>query len=441
MESITEVEDETFINGIYGLDNLGNTCYLNSIIQTLANINLFRKFLLDNKYLDFFMHKIDSTNHYENQSFSNLISKSNDSENQNSDLKIKLHKLYDSPIYQFYRLINTIWTGSVDSESLKPTTLKRKLGQKNIMFKLSQQQDAQEAFTILIEMMHMEIAQNISINNDLDTLDPLQKACITFWSKEYSPLYEIFHGMYLNTRICSGCNHISNEYNPNLFLGLDIPLKKTMENLYDSFNITNYIDINCKINSISIESKIKEEMCKLLDEKTINLIKEKHLVISNYNSKYDIYECIQDFCSEKIIEDVKCPGCNNKCTCSSKTELVIPPKVLCVHIKRFGQGCFPSSNLFESNNLNKRNNHITFPIDLDISSILSKNLDSNKYKYKLKSVINHSGASLNFGHYYTSAYSSIHEKWYNFNDDIVMEISESQICTTNAYLLFYEIDN
>ena len=61
MESIEEVEHETLINGMYGLDNLGNTCYLNSIIQTFANIELFKKFLLNNTYLDFFMHKLDQT--------------------------------------------------------------------------------------------------------------------------------------------------------------------------------------------------------------------------------------------------------------------------------------------------------------------------------------------------------------------------------------------
>ena len=41
---------ETPINGLYGLNNLGNTCYLNSIIQTLSNIPSFRKFLLDKEF-------------------------------------------------------------------------------------------------------------------------------------------------------------------------------------------------------------------------------------------------------------------------------------------------------------------------------------------------------------------------------------------------------
>ena len=48
-------------NNMNGLNNLGNTCYLNSIIQTFANIELFKKFLLNNTYLDFFMHKLDQT--------------------------------------------------------------------------------------------------------------------------------------------------------------------------------------------------------------------------------------------------------------------------------------------------------------------------------------------------------------------------------------------
>jgi ubiquitin C-terminal hydrolase len=397
------MEEETLINGLYGLDNLGNTCYLNSIIQTFANINLFRNFLLDKKFVDFLMHKMD------------LIEEDN--------LNFKLSKLNDSSTFQFYRILKTIWTGSIDSESLKPTTLRKKIGLKNSMFKTSDQQDAQEAFTILIEMMHLEIAQDVSLAQSLDQ-NPVQKACNDFWTKEYSPIYEIFHGMYLTSRTCSECNHITNEYNPNLFLSLDIPVPGTKSVVHDlnlekkPFDPINYIDINCKIPSIKIDNDVKAEMCKHIDEKTLLLLKEKHLLITNFNNQYDIQDCIIDFFSDKIIEDVVCPGCNLKCTSSSKTEIIILPKVLCINIKRF------------ANNLNKRNNHITFPLALEIQNT----------KYNLKSIINHSGSNLNYGHYYTFAYSSIHEKWYSFNDETVVEIEEKKLCTPNAYLLFYEIN-
>lgn len=399
-------DDESFINGIYGLDNLGNTCYLNSIIQTLANINLFRNFLLDQKFLDFILHKID------------LI--------KDDNLKFKMITLDNYSIFQFYRIIKTIWTGSVDSETLKPITLIKKISMKNSMFKNNEQQDVQEAFTILVEMMHLEIAQNV-ITTEINMSDHLQKACYNFWAKEYSPLYEIFHGMYLTSRTCSKCNYLAREFNPNLFLSVDIPTSTKLTFDKTNFDPSIYIDINCKIPTIKINSSVKQNMCKNLDSQTLDLITDKHILISNYSAKYNLEDCLEDFISDKNIDDSICPNCHNNCECSSKNELVIPPKVLCIHIKRFG------------NNLIKRTNHIIFPLDLDIKNLIKNNELNLKTKYNLKSVINHSGSNLNYGHYYTYAYSSIHEKWYNFNDDNVIEINESEICTQNAYLLFYEL--
>ena len=406
-----ELNEETFINGIYGLDKLGNTCYLNSIIQTLANLSMFRKFLLNKEFIPHLISKLEI---------------------QDIDLNSKLHTVYDSPLYQFYRIIKTIWTGSIDAESLKPTTLRKKIGMKNIMFKSSQQHDAHEAFSILIEMMHMEIAQQITFDNQKLESTPLINACNNFWSKEYSPLYNIFHSMYMNTRVCSHCGHSSQTYEPNLFLGLDLPKPGTKSIVHESnqinqFVLSNYINIVCKIPSIQISNSQKELMCELLDEQTINQIKEKHSLISDINAKYDLSDCIEDFISSKQIEEVQCSNCSNKCTCVSKTQIVIPPQTLCIHIKRF------------SNHLTKRSNFITFPQNLDIQNIV---LNPNQFntKYKLKSIINHAGASLNFGHYYTYAYSNIHEKWFNFNDDSVIEIQKDLLCTPNAYLLFYELD-
>jgi len=407
-------QEEIFINGIYGLDNLGNTCYLNSIIQSLANLTHFRKFLLDKEFVDHLLYKLNSSN---------------------SDLKTNLHTVYNSPLYQFYRIIKTIWTGSIDSESLKPTTLRKKIGSKNSMFKTSQQQDAHEAFSILIEMMHMEIAQKVTIRNLSLEPSPLDTACINFWYKEYSPLYNIFHSMFMNSRVCSSCAHSSETYEPNLFLGLDIPKPGTKSKFCESmlentnpFILSNYINIVCKIPSIQISGSTKQSMCELLDPQIIEQIKEKHLLITDINSKYDLLDCIDDFISPKQIDNFQCENCKNKCSCLSSTRMVIAPKTLCIHIKRF------------SSFLTKRSNLITFPENIDISQILLNPSQTNT-KYKLKAIINHSGSNLNFGHYYTYAYSNIHEKWFNFNDENVIEIDKKFLCTPNAYLLFYEQDD
>jgi len=375
-------------------------------------LNHFRRFLLDKNFIPHLLHKL---------------------ENSELDLKAKLQTLYDSPIYQFYRIIKTIWTGSIDSESLKPTTLRKKIGLKNPMFKSSQQQDAHEAFIFLIEMMHMEIADKITLEPEITSnSDPLVTSCVNFWAKEYSPLYNMFHSMYVTKRVCLECKEEIKIYDPNLFLGLDIPKPgtKSLVHLTSSapaFVVSNYINIVCKIPSIQISETTKQQMCSLLDEQTVQQIKDKHLFISNINAKFDLEDCMDEFVSEKQIGDFTCWSCGCKCSCTSKSQMVIPPKTLCIHIKRFEE------------NLTKISNLITFPTYLSIAKILS-NPEKFNTNYKLKSVINHSGASLNFGHYYTYAYSSIHEKWFNFNDENVMEIGENMLCTPNAYLLFYELD-
>jgi len=57
--------------------------------------------------------------------------------------------------------------------------------------------------------------------------------------------------------------------------------------------------------------------------------------------------------------------------------------------------------------------------------------------YNLYGVVNHSG-NVNFGHYTAYCKNWKTGKWYHFNDSSVSEISESEVVSNSAYLLFYE---
>lgn len=54
-------------------------------------------------------------------------------------------------------------------------------------------------------------------------------------------------------------------------------------------------------------------------------------------------------------------------------------------------------------------------------------------KYSLYGVINHSGHSLNYGHYYSYCHDGT--TWKEYNDSIVR--NESNIVSDNAFVLFY----
>ena len=100
------------------------------------------------------------------------------------------------------------------------------------------------------------------------------------------------------------------------------------------------------------------------------------------------------------------------------------PKVLIIVLKRFGNDGIKKTNL------------INFPFELDLCKYCI-GYRKNTFKYDLISVANHDG-SLNGGHYY-SYVKNLNGKWYNYNDTNVSEMSKSEIQTSSAYCLFYQL--
>ena len=64
---------------------------------------------------------------------------------------------------------------------------------------------------------------------------------------------------------------------------------------------------------------------------------------------------------------------------------------------------------------------------------------NKEYVYDLYGICNHSGSSL--GGHYTSMVKTANDKWYNFNDTLINEISETNVINPNTYCLFYRKKN
>ena len=88
----------------------------------------------------------------------------------------------------------------------------------------------------------------------------------------------------------------------------------------------------------------------------------------------------------------------------------------------------------------KNKEFVDFPLNnLDLSKYVV-GYDKEDYKYDLYGICNHSGV-VEGGHYFAYV-KNANEKWYNFNDARVEEITDlDKLKSPYAYCLFYRKQN
>ncbi|KAI3453300.1 hypothetical protein Pfo_009963 [Paulownia fortunei] len=146
-----------------------------------------------------------------------------------------------------------------------------------------------------------------------------------------------------------------------------------------------------------------------------------------------LFLCLDAFLKEEPLgpDDMwYCPGCMEHRQASKKLDLWRLPDVLVFHLKRFSYSRWLK---------NKLDTFVNFPIhNLDLSKyVKSKDASEGSHVYELYAISNHYGG-LGGGHY--SAYCKLIDdnRWYHFDDSHVSPVSESEIKTSAAYVLFYQ---
>lgn len=108
------------------------------------------------------------------------------------------------------------------------------------------------------------------------------------------------------------------------------------------------------------------------------------------------------------------------------------PEMLCVHLKRFRHDLSYSSKI---------SSPVNFPlVGLDMRPYLHKECKSKVSTYDLTAVICHHG-TVGGGHYTSFAKHEISGKWFEFDDQIVNEVSPEVVQNCEAYVLFYRKSN
>ncbi|XP_046371812.2 ubiquitin carboxyl-terminal hydrolase 19-like isoform X1 [Haliotis rufescens] len=185
--------------GYTGLDNLGNTCFMNSVLQALANTREFRDFFLDGR----FQQEINQDNPL----------------GTGGNLAVS-----------FAVLLKSMWSGK--KYSVAPGKLKDIVSKKASQFTGFAQHDAQEFMAFLLDGLHEDL-NRVKKKPYTETVDSdgradevvANESWDVYKKRNDSAIVDLFQGQYKSTLICPVCSKVSITFDPFLYLSVPLPKK------------------------------------------------------------------------------------------------------------------------------------------------------------------------------------------------------------------------
>uniref|UniRef100_A0ABM0M5K7 ubiquitinyl hydrolase 1 n=1 Tax=Saccoglossus kowalevskii TaxID=10224 RepID=A0ABM0M5K7_SACKO len=199
-------------DGLVGLRNLGNTCFMNSILQCLSNTRLLKDYCSKEDYIDDL--------------------------NKSSSMKGQL-------MTAFAELIQSLWMKNADT--VNPSAFKHQIQKFAPRFVGYSQQDSQEFLRFLLEGLHDDINKvlrkpryNEEISDDLTDMEKAREAWNRYTSRENSRIVDIFVGQLKSTLQCTVCRHCSVTFDP--FWDLSLPIPKASKNSTYNYSYSSSYD-------------------------------------------------------------------------------------------------------------------------------------------------------------------------------------------------------
>jgi ubiquitin C-terminal hydrolase len=402
--------------GVKGLRNLGNTCFVNAVLQNISNLIPVRDFFLKSTTLhhmpgadpgedpgkdEYHLYEVSKqSTHVTSQkqpASPNLLRKmpqENDNENPTPGAS-------EGSLTSALRIfVRSMWLN--DGPILDPTNIFNALCESVPKFASRRQQDAVEALRYILDGIDMEASQK-SKDDEVEAADcqgnEKQETCS---ANEQNSIQEksngiekhhskgvvakLFRGELCSEIICSRCG--SKNAVLEKFFDLSLPLPSQI---------------------------IRRQRSKS--------------AISDLEEQSGLHHCLNSFMAAEQICDRACDDCKIRCDATKRYSVKKLPRVLVVHIKRFAQ---------TSRGFKKLDTFVSYPNHLNMAPYCAygSDYDSNDTLYTLCGVVVH-GGTLQGGHY-SAFVKRAAEDWIYMSDSRVRCATEQEaMVRKGAYILFY----
>lgn len=405
----TKTVDKYHYYGLFatGLTNLGNSCYMNCILQCLSSTPQLARLFLPVENRD------------------NLSSSYKDHINMDNHLGSK-----GVITTNFANLLAQMFNN--DGKYFSPHAFKATVGalSPGRQFATTEQQDCIEFLNFILDGLHEDLNQRRFLNaeekasiSDLTSAQekarevlPVRLASTIEWERylklNFSVIVDYFQGQYLSQLRCLDCGMTSTTY--NAFSILSLPIRESGGSSF---------------------------------------------------GKLTIMECLEAFTETELLDDENkwhCPRCQRFTRLTKKLTITRFPQVLVIHLKRFKLGPngyfkkldttvnYPVNEILDLTSFwPKLGTYVSEGVEMRISTEKEAEMvesfpdraQVSPFRYQLYAVVNHFG-NLTTGHYTAYVKKTViangTQQWYHFDDAKVRNnCKDSEVLNKNAYCLFF----